>query len=107
MTVTDTNRDPALLPKFFGLSTDTKPTKAPTGSSFYETDTKYGFVFDGADWVRSETVSVEQASTVSVQEVLPSALLGELLIQAKIANAYLSRVTGEELDETDILREAV
>jgi hypothetical protein len=107
VTITDTNRDPALLPKFFGLSSDTKPTKAPTGSSFYETDTKHGFVFDGAGWVRSETVAVEQAATVSVQELLPSAVLDELLVQLKIANAYLSRVTGEELDETDIRREAV
>ncbi len=103
MTITDTNRDPALLPKFFGLSSDTKPTKAPTGSSFYETDTKHGFVFDGADWVRSETVKVEQAGVVEVGEVRTTdELLGEILTQLKINNAHLALITGGELNEEDI-----
>jgi hypothetical protein len=107
MPVTDTGHDQAKITRFFGSSSDTKPVNAMIGARFHETDTKHGFVFDGAEWVRSETVSVEQAATVSVQEVLPSAVLDELLVQLKIVNAHLSRVTGEELDETDIPREAV
>jgi hypothetical protein len=103
VTITDTNRDLALLPKFFGLSTDTKASKAPVGSSFYETDTKFEFVFDGADWIRTKTVKVEQTEAVEVKEVRTTdELLGEILAQMKINNAHLAVVTGSELNEEDI-----
>lgn len=37
---------------FIGLSTDAKPTAADcdAGSTFYETDTKAGYIFDGSAW---------------------------------------------------------
>lgn len=35
---------------YTGLSTDTKPTDALAGSSFFETDTGASWVFDGATW---------------------------------------------------------
>lgn len=102
MTITDTNRDPALLPKFFGLSSDTKATKAPIGSSFYETDTEKQFVFDGEDWIRSETVKVEQVAALEVKEERnATTLLADILVQLQIQNAHLSLVTGERLGELD------
>jgi hypothetical protein len=36
---------------FIGLSTDVKPTQGVfTGSTFYETDTKDYYLWDGANW---------------------------------------------------------
>ncbi len=102
MAVTDTDSHQH-IPRFFGLSTDTKPTGVPVASTFTETDTQEEFVYDGADWVRGNTVVVEQAGTVTVGEVrATSVLLGEILTQLKIQNAHLEMVTGEELGELDV-----
>jgi len=38
------------IKRFVGLSTDTKPTDCPPGSTFEETNTGYRFVFDGSNW---------------------------------------------------------
>ena len=35
---------------FIGLSTDTKPIDCYVGSTFYETDTRAGYIFNGT-WV--------------------------------------------------------
>jgi hypothetical protein len=71
-------------------------------STFYETDTRHRFLYDGANWIRSEQVAVEQVGTVEVNEVrATSVILGEILTELKIQNAHLAMVTGEELDETD------
>ena len=35
---------------FVGVSGDTKPTDAPAGSTFYETDTRTSHVYDGTAW---------------------------------------------------------
>ena len=37
--------------RFMGLSTDTKPTDAPVGSTMFESDTGYMFIFNGYAWV--------------------------------------------------------
>lgn len=43
---------------FVGLSTDTKPTTAGVGSTFYEVDTRNSYVcFDGTQWALSETAA--------------------------------------------------
>ncbi len=73
MTITDTNRDPALLPKFFGLSTDTKPSKAPIGATFYETDTGVRYVWTGGAWVVART-------STDAEKANQKAAFGELLI---------------------------
>ncbi len=108
MAIIDTSHE--FITRFFGLSTDTKPTSAMIGATFYETDTREEFVYDGA-WTRSKTVVVEQLATVAAKELLLAKgaddLLAEILIQLKIQNAHLSRMTGEELDETDIPRGAI
>ena len=36
--------------EYLGLSTDVKPTDCDAGSTFLETDTKHGFVYDGTRW---------------------------------------------------------
>ena len=39
------------ISRYIGLSTDTKPTSAPVGSTFYEHDTKATYVtYDGTNW---------------------------------------------------------
>ncbi len=104
MAVTDTDSHQH-IPRFFGLSTDTKPTGVPIASTFTETDTQEEFVYDGS-WTRDKTVVVEQLATVAARELLLTKstddLLGEILMQLKIQNAHLAMVTGEELDGTDI-----
>ncbi len=102
MAVTDTAHDSTVITRFFGLSTDTKPESAMIGATFYETDTKHGFVFDG-EWRRGEQIVVEQAAAVVVEKIpTTDELLSEILTQLKIQNAHLSIVNGEVLDETDI-----
>ena len=40
--------------RFYGLSSDTKPTSVPVGSTFLETDTGYSWItHDGTNWVRN------------------------------------------------------
>ncbi len=39
---------------YSGLSSDTKPTSPPAGSTFYETDTKQTFFYNGTSWVIKE-----------------------------------------------------
>lgn len=98
MTVTSTGH---LNPtRFFGLSTDTKPTSAMINSTFYETDTRHRFLYDGAEWVRSDKVTVEQADAISVKgTVTTNDLLAAILTELEISNAYLAIVTGTVLDE--------
>lgn len=44
--------------KYIGVSTSTKPTAAPIGSTCYETDTKKLFITaDGATWVETNTAT--------------------------------------------------
>lgn len=38
------------IKELIGLSTDTKPTDCDPGSTFYEMDTKNGFIWDGTQW---------------------------------------------------------
>lgn len=38
--------------KYFGLSTDTKPTPVVPGAGFYETDTKETYIFTGDSWAQ-------------------------------------------------------
>ena len=117
MAVTDTSHE--RITRFFGLSTDMKPTNAMVDSTFTETDTQKEFVYDGVNWTRSPTVVTEQlpalalnvsgiVDTIVAEEVVTSAeLLAEILVQMKIQNAHLSVLIGEELDETDIPRGAI
>ena len=62
MAVTDTDSHQH-IPRFFGLSTDTKPTGVPVASTFTETDTQEEFVYDGASWARDKTVVVDPIVT--------------------------------------------
>ena len=91
------------IPRFFGLSTDTKPTGVPVGSTFTETDTQEEFVYDGANWTRDKTVVVEQVGSVTVNEVrATSVILEEMLTELRIQNAHLAMVTGETINEEDL-----
>jgi hypothetical protein len=38
------------IQELIGLSTDTKPVDIDAGSTFYELDTKKGYIFDGTTW---------------------------------------------------------
>ena len=37
--------------EYYGKSTDTKPTDAKVGATFFEIDTKEVYIFDGESWV--------------------------------------------------------
>ena len=101
MAVTDTSHE--RITRFFGLSSDTKPTNAMVGSTFTETDTQEEFVYDGANWFRDKTVVVEQVGTVAVEEERnATVILGETLTQMRIMNAHLAIITGEQLAEEDL-----
>ena len=50
MTITDTAHDSAKIPRFFGLSSETKPTGVMVDAQFMETDTGLLFRFDGTNW---------------------------------------------------------
>lgn len=41
---------------FVGLSTDTKPTEAPVGSTLEELNTGKKFIWDGSTWVDDVTL---------------------------------------------------
>ena len=49
MTVTNTGHH--IPPRFFGLSSDTKPTNPEVGTTFLETDTQCDFVWSGSAWI--------------------------------------------------------
>jgi hypothetical protein len=98
--ITDTAHE--RVTRFFGLSTDTKPTNAMIGATFYETDTRHEFVYDGS-WTRGKRVTVEQAGIVVVaEERNTTVILDETLVQMKIMNAHLALITGEKLTEEDL-----
>jgi hypothetical protein len=100
--VTETAHDAALITRFFGLSTAPKPASAMVGATFLETDTQKMFVYDGAAWVRDQSVTVVQTGELAVKvNRTTEVVLDEILVQLKIQNAHLSVVTGETLDETD------
>ena len=102
MSITDTHSHEHLT-RFFGLSTDTKPSNVVIGSTFIETDTRQEFVYDGANWTRDKTVVVEQVGAVEVEEVrATSVILGEILTELRIQNAHLAIVTGEAITEEDL-----
>lgn len=104
MARTDTSHE--RVTRFFGLSTDTKPTNAMVDSTFTETDTQKKFVYDGLNWTRMPTEVVEQLPSATATDLRQTAttddLLSQIVTQLKIQNAHLSRITDEELDETDI-----
>ena len=102
MAITDTHSHEHTT-RFFGLSTDTKPSNVVVGSTFTETDTQEEFVYDGANWFRDKTVVVEQVGAVEVKEVrATSVILGEIRTQMRIMNAHLALITGEKLTEEDL-----
>lgn len=99
--ITDTAHE--RVTRFFGLSTDTKPTNAMIGATFTETDTQEEFLYDGTNWTRDKTVVVEQVGTVAVaEERNTTVILDETLTQMKIMNAHLALITGEKLAEEDL-----
>ena len=97
MAIVNQTHDPGKVPRFLGLSTDTKPVDNTTiGATFYETDTKHEYIY-ADDWVPTKQVTVEQVAPVIVEEVpTTDELLGEILTQLKVQNAHLALITGEE-----------
>ena len=39
------------IQNWIGLDSDTKPTSPPAGSTFYETNTGQGWIYNGSNWV--------------------------------------------------------
>jgi hypothetical protein len=55
--------------KFTGLSGDTKPTPAPCGSEFFETDTQSTYIcYDGVNWtVKDDSITILKAIQAAVE----------------------------------------
>ena len=115
MAKADTSHDVNKITRFYGLSTDAKPTNPMVGATFYETDTRHEFVFDGVTFQREKQIVVEQAGALGaggtiteVGEIKVQAsrdteiILEELLQQQKITNALLGSINDEPFDENDI-----
>jgi len=65
MAISLTNTNPQV---YIGLSTDTKPSAANPGATFYETDTDDKYEWDGNSWVKTKTsgaMHVSQNGTVT------------------------------------------
>lgn len=57
------------IQRFIGLSSDTKPTTVPVGSTFYEYDTGIFFIcYDGTNWTPKTATSFTQATTVDLHQ---------------------------------------
>ncbi len=52
--------------RFIGLSTDTKPTDAPEGSTFFETNTGFMYIYNGYAWLPK---SFMPESTVNYKQI--------------------------------------
>jgi len=72
--------------KLTGLSSDTKPTNVPTNVTFYETDTKVTFLFDGSDWIEISLGEEIEYSLVRSDEYARSNILRPFVTPTKIAN---------------------
>jgi hypothetical protein len=58
------------IKRFTGLSTDTKPTDVPVGSTFYEYDTNILWItYDGTNWLPKDIRSFTQSTTVDLHQV--------------------------------------
>jgi len=59
----------ATIKRFIGLSTDTKPTDAPVGSTFYEYDTNLMCVtYDGTNWTTKSGSSTLKTTTIDINQ---------------------------------------
>ncbi len=54
---------------FIGLNSDTKPTPAPCGSTFFETDTQSTYIcYDGVSWtVKDDSITILKAIQAAVE----------------------------------------
>src|SRR5512143_4158408 len=57
------------IQRFSGLSSDTKPTSVPAGSSFWEYNTGILYkTYDGTNWTAFEVKSLTAAGTIDLQQ---------------------------------------
>lgn len=87
--------------RYQGLSGDVKPTTGvKTGSTFYETDTRLGYVYDGAAWVQDAKVTLAGtlpafAATpdVTVTGSIPTGanVIGGIVLKDSSGNEYSLR----------------
>ena len=72
----------ATMQNFIGLSGDSKPTSPPVGSTFYETDTKVNYTYDGSAWktkIIGWTISGEKGVATTVIKATAGILHGFLI----------------------------
>jgi hypothetical protein len=57
------------IKNFVGLSTDSKPTGVPVGSTFWEYDTNISYVtYDGTNWLTKDVKSIVLPTTFDLQQ---------------------------------------
>ena len=78
------------IKRFIGASTDTKPTDAPPGSTFYEYDTNLMCItYDGTNWTAKGATDTLKTTTMDIQQaaddyVLLGAVGGPVLIESAV-----------------------
>ena len=102
-------------PDLLGLSTDVKPTdRVPSGSIFFETDTRTKYILNGTEWVvyepETKSVDVTQAedgsinvASTSINEILLEGLdtLENILLELRV----ISNILNEGLNTKVILED--
>ena len=87
--------------RWTGLSTDTKPTEAPIGSTFYEYDTGKLFItYDGASWALFSPPMGHNKTGISDGRKTVSAAAAEALASSTLAKVVI--ITAET-DNTGVI----
>ena len=87
------------IQKFVGVSSDTKPTNPPVGSTFQETNTGIKFIYDGTTWQRLGEVITKRVtkSSNTTRLALHAPATGKKIrvISAQMSFDHATALTGE------------
>ncbi|MDP4146108.1 MAG: hypothetical protein Q8936_16730 [Bacillota bacterium] len=90
--------------KLAGLSSATKPTTVSAGSTFYETDTKNRYIFDGVSWYLEQTLTTVPAysakTTITRGSTVTTYSAGQIILgngASSLPSIDISAATGLNL----------
>jgi len=73
----------ATIQRWIGLSTDTKPTGPPVGSTFYEANTGYSFKYNGYAWLPVDIMA--DGLTVNYKQISLNQAAGDYTVMTATA----------------------
>jgi len=73
----------ATIQRWIGLSTDTKPTGPPVGSTFYEANTGYSFKYNGYAWLPVDIMA--DGLTVNYKQIDLDQVAGDYTVMTATA----------------------